>query len=282
MIRIIIKITLGFLLLISSFIVKAQTFQGKAIYQTKMQMSADFKKRMDTTKIPDERKAFIMQMIKKRMERVYELDFNAKASIYKEEKSLVAPSENERFNRSSNDVLFTDIKNKTFVNKKETFGKVFLIKDSLSTYDWKLEKETKMIGKYLCLKATTEKVVKNRMSRFRSSSKKEKTDSTTVKTPKKTKITAWYTPEIPVASGPKDFYGLPGLILQVDAGNMQYLCTKIVLNPKDKIEITASKKGKEISQEAYNKIVAKKVKEMREMYKNKRKKGDGTFGRHRH
>ena len=282
MIRIIIKITLGFLLLISSFIVKAQNFQGKAIYQTKMQMSADFKKRMDTTKMPDDRKAFFMKMIKKRMERVYELDFNAKASIYKEEKSLVAPSENERFNRSSNDVLFMDVKNHSFVNKKETFGKVFLVKDSLSTFDWKLEKETKMIGKYLCLKATTEKVVKNRMSRFRRFSKKEKTDSTKVKTPKKTKITAWYAPEIPVANGPKDFYGLPGLILQVDAGNMQYLCTKIVLNPKDKIEITAPKKGKEISQDKYDEVVAKKVKEMREMYRNKRKKGGSSYRSHRH
>ena len=174
MIRIIIKLALGFLILISSFFVNAQEFQGKAIYQTKIKMGSDFKKRMDSSKMPEDRKAFIKQMIKKRMEKVYELNFTKTKSTFKEQKGLVAPSENERFNRSTNDLLFKNIKNSTFVNKKETFGKVFLIIDSITKYDWKLEKETKMIGNHLCLKATTEAVVKNRMSRFRRFSKKAK------------------------------------------------------------------------------------------------------------
>ena len=51
------------------------------------------------------------------------------------------------------------------------------------------------------------------------------------------------------------------------------LCTKIVLNPKEKAEITAPTKGKKITQKEYDKVVAKKVKEMRTRYKNNRKKG---------
>ena len=281
MIRIIIRITIGMLLFVTSM-VHAQSFQGKAVYQTKIKLGDDFKKRMDSSKLPEDRKAFMMQMFKKRMEKVYELDFNKTKSIFKEQKSLAAPSENARFNRSSNDVLFKDIKNNTFVNKKETFGKIFLITDSIAGIDWKLEKETKMIGKYLCLKATAEKVLDNSMSRFRRFAKKTtKTDSTKVEKPKKTKITAWYAPEIPVANGPKKYGGLPGLILQVDAGNMQMLCTKIVLNPKEKEEIIAPTKGKEITQAAYDKVVEKKVKEMRERFKSTRKKG-GSNGRHHH
>jgi len=281
MIRIIIRITIGMLLFVTSM-VHAQSFQGKAVYQTKIKLGDDFKKRMDSSKLPEDRKAFMMQMIKKRMEKVYELDFNKTNSIFKEQKSLAAPSENARFNRSSNDVLFKDIKNNNFVNKKETFGKIFLITDSIESIDWKLEKETKMIGKYLCLKATAEKVLDNSMSRFRRFAKKTaKTDSTKVEKPKKTKIIAWYAPEIPVANGPKKYGGLPGLILQVDAGNMQMLCTKIVLNPKEKEEITAPTKGKKITQAAYDKVVEKKVKEMRERFKSTRKKG-GSNGRHRH
>ena len=282
MIRIIIKLALGFLILISSFFVNAQEFQGKAIYQTKIKMGDDFKKRMDSSKMPEDRKAFIKQMIKKRMEKVYELNFTKTKSTFKEQKGLVAPSENERFNRSANDLLFKNIKNSTFVNKKETFGKVFLIIDSITKYDWKLEKETKMIGNHLCLKATTEAVVKNRMSRFRRFSKKaknKKNDSTKVNLPKKTKITAWYAPEIPVANGPAEYGGLPGLILQLDAGNLQMLCTKIVLNPKEKAEIIAPTKGKKITQKEYDKVVAQKVKEMRARYKNNRKKGKRS---HRH
>ncbi len=275
MIRIIVKITLGLLLLMSTML-QAQEFQGKAVYQTKMTMDEAFQKRIDSSKMPEERKAFMMKMIKKRMEKVYELDFNKSQSIYKEQKTLEAPSENTRFNRSANDVLFKDLKSEQFVNKKETFGKVFLIKDSLSGFNWKLEKETKMIGQHLCLKATTEKVLK-KSNRFRRFSKKE-TDST--KAPKKTKIVAWYAPEIPVSNGPADYYGLPGLILQVDAGNYQILCTKIVLNPKEKSIIEPATKGKEISQKDYDKAVEKKVKEMRARYKNNRKKG--SSGRHRH
>jgi len=275
MMRIIVKITIGLVALVSSFFVNAQEFQGKAIYQTKIKMGDDFKKRMDGSKMPEDRKVFMMQMIKKRMEKVYELDFAKTNSTYKEQKSLVAPSANERFNRSANDLLFKDIKNQTFVNKKETFGKVFLIIDSIAKLNWKLEKETKMIGNYLCLKATTQAVVNNSMNRFRRFSSKEKnkkTDSTKVKTPKKTKITAWYAPEIPVANGPAAYGGLPGLILQLDVGNLQMLCTKIVINPKEKAVIIAPSKGKKITQKDYDKVMEEKVKEMRARYQNNRKK----------
>jgi len=147
---------------------------------------------------------------------------------------------------------------------------VFLITDSIANFEWKLENETKMIGNHLCLKATTEKVVRNDMNRFKRFSKKtadEKTDSTKVITPKKTKITAWYSPEIPVSNGPAEYGGLPGLILQLDAGNLQMLCTKIVLNSKEKAEIIVPTKGKEITQKAYDKVVEEKVKEMRSRYK---------------
>ena len=42
-------------------------------------------------------------------------------------------------------------------NKTELMGKVFLIKDNLVTYDWKLTGETKNIGNYTCYKAVFEK-----------------------------------------------------------------------------------------------------------------------------
>ena len=134
-----------------------------------------------------------------------------------------------------------------------------------------------MIGNYLCLKGTTEKDIKNRISRFRRFSKKDTKNKVT----KKTKIIAWYTPEIPVSNGPKDFQGLPGLILQIDAGNTQYLCTKIVLNPKEKIEIIPPNKGKVITQKKYDNVVVEKSKEMRERYKNKRKKRSNNSRKHR-
>ena len=284
MIRILLKITILFFLLMSTTL-KAQEFQGKALYQTKIKISDEMKKRMESSEIPDDRKAFFKKMLKKRMEKVYVLDFNKTASTYKEEKTLGAPSETDRFNRSSNDILYKNTKENTFTNKKESFGKIFLIKDDLSSYDWKLGKESKMIGKHLCFKATALKEIKNNSPRFRGppgrNGKEEKKDETTVsKEPKLTEITAWYSPEIPINHGPSDYYGLPGLILEVNAGQFQILCTKIVINPKEKVTIEASKKGKEINQKDYDEMMEVKIKELREQRDNNRKKG-GQSGRRR-
>jgi GLPGLI family protein len=83
--------------------------------------------------------------------------------------------------------------------------------------------------------------------------------------PKEITITAWYTPEIPVNQGPEGYWGLPGLILEVNDGKTVILCSKVVLNSKDKVEIKAPNNGKEISQKEYDETVTKKMQEMQEM-----------------
>ena len=83
--------------------------------------------------------------------------------------------------------------------------------------------------------------------------------------PKEIVVTAWYSPEIPVNQGPENYWGLPGLILEVNDGKTTILCSKIVLNAKDKVEIKPSKKGKVISQKDYDTTVIKKMEEFREM-----------------
>ena len=83
--------------------------------------------------------------------------------------------------------------------------------------------------------------------------------------PKENTITAWYCPEIPVNQGPENYWGLPGLILEVNDGKTVMLCTKIVMNAKDKVEIKPATKGKQVTQTEYNDIVKKKMEEMQEM-----------------
>jgi GLPGLI family protein len=51
-------------------------------------------------------------------------------------------------------------------------------------------------------------------------------------------------PEIPVSQGPEGYWGLPGLILEVNDGKTVLLCSKVVLNPKVKAEIKAPSKGR--------------------------------------
>ena len=105
---------------------------------------------------------------------------------------------------------------------------------------------------------------------------KTKTDSTKAKSvtdeievPKTIKVVAWYTPQIPVNQGPGEFWGLPGLILEVNADQTTILCSKIIMNPEERIKIEAPNKGRIISRTDYNATVKQKMKEMREMYRGR-------------
>ena len=86
---------------------------------------------------------------------------------------------------------------------------------------------------------------------------------------KKIVIEAWFTPQIPVATGPAKHNGLPGLILEVSNDNTTILCTKIVMNPKEKLKIKVPKKGTVVTLNEYEEIRTKKAEEMREMFRRR-------------
>lgn len=253
----------------------AQSFQGIAHYKTKTVMKIT----MDSTQVSSEMQQQINEMMKKQMEKEYTLQFDATTSTYQEDESLDAPATggNMTFSFSSGNrgVLYRNTKEKTFAKESDLFGKPFLIKDSLKVYDWKLENESKKIGNYTCYKATFEREIKQLSF---STDKKSETDSISDKKEevKKQTVTAWYTPEIPVNIGPSNYWGLPGLILEVNDGNTTMICDKIVLNPKEKFTIEPPKKGKEVSQAEYDKLLEEKMKEMQEMYGGGKKGKDGN------
>jgi GLPGLI family protein len=159
--------------------------------------------------------------------------------------------------------LYKNTKENTFADAQEMFGKKFLIKDNLRKIEWKTQKETKTIGKYLCLKATFTEMIDD----FNTDGSKKEKQSERL-------ITAWYTPEIPISNGPKDYQGLPGLILELHEGKMHYVCNKIVMNPKEKIKIVAPTKGKEVNEKEFQKIMDKQQKKMMENFHDGRKKGN--------
>ena len=82
------------------------------------------------------------------------------------------------------------------------------------------------------------------------------------------------TPEIPVNQGPEGYWGLPGLILEVNDGQTTILCSKVVLNPKEKAEIKAPTSGSVTNQKDFDETVMKKLKEVQEM-----RQGQGGNGR---
>ena len=265
----------------------AQNFQGKAYYFSKTSVDMDS---WGGQKMSEDRKKQIADRMRSMFEKTYILNFDREASTYKEEEVLEAPGGQGGFGRwgssFSAGMQYKNIKSQQYLQDQEFFGKQFLITDSLSKLNWKLGTETKQIGQYLCMKATAIKTVDEfdwRSMRRKPKSKETKQgeiqkDSTStsisqdIETPKQIEVTAWYTPQIPVSQGPGDFWGLPGLILEVNTDKTIILCSKIIMNPQEKVQIKAPEKGEVVSRKEYNETVKKKMEEMRSMYGGRRNK----------
>jgi len=276
----------------------AQDFQGMAVYESKTSTADMMSNFAGNREITPEMQKQIEERMKSMFEKTFILIFDKTSSTYKEEEKIEQPGQSGgmRFMGSmmgGGGTQFKNVKDKMYTVDKEFFGKEFLIIDSLPKYEWKMEGETKQIGNYMCFKATAVRpVTQSDFRNFRrkkddevkkADSKPEEVVKTDVKTeekkeapkttnfmdgwemPKEIVVTAWYTMDIPVPQGPENYWGLPGLILEVSDGKTTILCSKIVINPKDKKEIKAPKNGKVVTQKEYDKIVAEKMAEMREM-----------------
>ena len=131
--------------------------------------------------------------------------------------------------------------------------------------------ESKQIGQYTCFKATAS-VPTAELTWFdfswgdlRNNTEVASVEGGAVEEEvPMTNIEAWYTLQVPVSHGPAEYWGLPGLILEVSARNTTMLCSKIVMNPEEKIEIEAPDKGKEITKSDYQTTIREKMREMRD------------------
>lgn len=265
------------IVLLSSTISFAQ-IQGKAVYQTKTTMELN----LDESQYTPEQRKRIEERMKNRLEKVYALDFNAYESVYQEEDQLEQPDKNNgrmRFGGFSSGEHYKNTKAKTYSKEEDLMGKEFLIKDSLLVFDWEFLDESKMIGQHLCLKAIAKRKVPNienfRFGRGRQANTVEEKPKDSLK---EIEVVAWYALDIPVNHGPGEYWGLPGLILELNADKTQIVCTQITINPKKGKEIKAPKKGKEVSQKEFNSIRREKMEEMREIYGNNRR-DDNQRGR---
>lgn len=267
-----------------------QDFQGVATYQSKTTVDLD---KWGGNKMSPEQKKMIMERMKSMFEKTFILTFNRTESTYKEEEKLSDPGSRGGFGGMMSSFTpgtqYKNVKDGDLLQDQEFFGKQFLIKDKLEKLEWKMTGETKQIGQYMCMKATAIKKVdamdfsnmrrKNRDKDDKEGEDKKVNDSTEtanneaskdmmdeIEIPEEIEVVAWYTMQIPVNQGPGDYWGLPGLILEVSSGRTTVLCSKIVLNPGVKEEIKKPTKGKEVTKQEYADIVKQKVEEMREMY----------------
>ena len=259
---------LSFALLFGNDNIYAQDFQGKATYISKSKMELG----RWGARMSEAQKKQIAARLKNRLEKEFVLVFNKQESVFTEEEQLDAisgatDSWGKNFAAGEN---YKNVKTNAQIQQQEFYGKKFLVKDKLQKIDWTLGKESKQIGNYLCFKATSFIPTDDLLwysfswSRMRSTDNQDAEDKENNDTQVDvTQIEAWYTPQIPVGHGPSEYWGLPGLILEVSAGGTTMLCSKIVINPVEVIEIEAPKKGTTVTKNEYQDIIQNKMAEFR-------------------
>jgi len=137
---------------------------------------------------------------------------------------------------------YANLATKKSIEQRDFMSRIFLIENELKSEGWKMTGNQKTILGYSCQEA--------------------------VKIEDSTRIVAWFTPAIPVSSGPGKYLDLPGLVLAVDIddGQRTIMAKSIDLKSISKGQMEKPKKGKKVSPEEYAEIVEEKTKEMQEQY----------------
>jgi GLPGLI family protein len=138
--------------------------------------------------------------------------------------------------------FFTNLEENEIIVQKESFGELFLIDTKAPV--WTYHQETKVIGNYKCYKATSKREIQTR------GGIKNKT------------VTAWYTNEIPIRFGIKNYIGLPGLTIELNDGYVNFKAFKVLLDNEPK-KIKTPQKGKKVNEKEYNDIIKKMFYEFR-------------------
>lgn len=140
--------------------------------------------------------------------------------------------------KTSGGEIHKDMEKKTSVEDKEFMGRRFIIDGELKSRSWKMGTGSKEILGYNCNKAMLS----------------DSTGTTEV----------WFTLALASPSGPANYHGLPGTILEVNKndGEIIMTATNIKLGEVDDKAFAAPKKGKKVTGEEFKAIVEEKMKEM--------------------
>ncbi len=182
-------------------------------------------------------KDFAKKIIDIANQQVFNLTFNKTKTQFVQIESLTPVSNFDqklgnvaRAGFTSHDI-FSDFANGRQV---EIMSDGTLVESKNEDLKWEITADTKEIGGYLCYKAILKVPFINR---YGESKVKE--------------AIAYFAPSLPFSLGPKKFYGLPGLILELIESHKIFVVSKIKLSDQE-LEIDFPK-GKTISKEDYEK-----------------------------
>ena len=236
------------ILLVFASLGHSQNNEGEIIFEEKINLHKDLPSEMEGMKdqIPEYRSSkFVLlfnanETLYSNMEKTEEE--KAKEQEYREHRHRRGMHMRFGGGRQSKSAVYTDLNHQVTLSSTEFFGKQFLINGSVDTFQWKVSGKQKMVGSYLCMEAIY-----------------ADTSETTV---------VWFTPMIPVQTGPAGYSGLPGMILHVDINEGERLITalNVQLKALDEGAIIKPTEGKPISEEEFKVLRDEKMEEMRNEY----------------
>jgi GLPGLI family protein len=161
----------------------------------------------------------------------YQLLFSENESKFTE---IAEVSEYGYNRRPSEYMIYRDFKNEKRVEIEDISARQYMIMDSLTSYSWKILNKIKEVNGQLCMMATTQDTVRNQ------------------------KIVAWFANNIPSSAGPERYFGLPGLIMELDIDDGAVIITAINVEMKpvaEELKLPKKSKGKKITGIEYNKMI---------------------------
>jgi len=238
------KIKLLFLL-ISSFTFSQSSITGKVVYNVYIE-PVNLDKIFSNKSLSQNQKNKIISVIDNQKNVNYQLTFNKKEALYKKQNQSLKSDDDKSINiteivAGGTDAYYTPNPLKIALWQRKMTGDIFLI--SYPVKQWILKQDVKKINNFSCYKAILSKKSKKEINQTKP-------------------VIVWYTPNIPVPFGPKDYNGLPGLVLEVHVGKLVFKATKIIINPKEKINIVKPKKGIKLTKKEYDKKTKQLLKNM--------------------
>lgn len=239
---------------------QAQMKEGRIVYERTIQMQI---------RVPNMDPEIAKQLPKSRTDQ-FELLFGNGHSLWQYLPTVNADADNSfstssgntvfRFNAGSNDISYCDFNKGTRTDQREVMDKNFIVSDTIQKLNWKLSDDTKTILNYTAHKATAQRIAtRNRMAMENGQMKSEPFQDTAT-------VIAWYTTDIPVATGPEFQGQLPGAILELDVNNGQTFYKAVEVSPKVNVnKIKEPKDGKKVTAAEF---VKEREKIMEEMRKN--------------
>ncbi|MGB0166747.1 MAG: GLPGLI family protein [Luteibaculum sp.] len=229
-------ITLVFLCL--SLALSAQLTSGKIVFEETVDLHA---------KLPPQAQQFkdmIPQYKTQKTQLLFTPELSKYSVIHEEEEAKTRTGDGIRIEMrgmKDNSETVHDISNNSTLEFKEFMGRTFLIEDEgMKNLVWKIGMGQREILGYVCQEA--------------------------VYYGKEDTLLAWFSPQIPVSTGPRGYGKLPGMILAMESmdGFLSVEAKEIHQETPDKSAMKISGSGKKMTREEFDQVVEEKKKEMME------------------